>query len=182
MASKVLVPVADGIEEIEAVCIIDILRRVGADVTVASVGAIEITASRSVKIVADSLLSACAETVYDMIVLPGGLPGANNLANCAELTAMLKAQRDSGRFYAAICASPAVVLEPAGLLRGKRATCYPSMIAQLHDSSSADEPVVVDGNCITSQAPGTAIEFSLKLAELLFGSEAADKIASGLLV
>ncbi|MCD4830981.1 MAG: DJ-1/PfpI family protein [Anaerohalosphaeraceae bacterium] len=182
MSNKVLVPIASGTEEIEAVCIVDILRRAGADATVASVGDIQITASRGVKIVADCVLADCAGRTYDMIVLPGGLDGADNLANCSELIKMLKAQKESGRFYAAICASPAVVFETHGLLKGKKATCYPSMASQLSDSSVADERVVVDGNCITSQGPAAAFDFALKLVELLFGPEKAEKIAAGLLM
>ncbi len=182
MTKKVLTPIADGIEELEAVTIIDVLRRAGADVTVASVDARQITASREVKLVADKLISECADQVYDLIALPGGLPGAEHLRDCSELTKMLKDQADSGRLYAAICASPACVLKAHGLLDGKKATCHPSLASQLPDSESANQPVVVDGNCITSQGPGTALNFALKLAEILFGREKAKEIATAMLV
>ncbi len=184
MTKKVLIPIADGIEELEAVTIIDVLRRAGADVTVASVGQRQITASRAVKLVADKLICECVDQVYDLIVLPGGLPGAEHLRDCSELTKMLKdqAQADSGRLYAAICASPACVLKAHGLLDDKKATCYPSLASQLPDSESANQPVVVDGNCITSQGPGTALAFALKLAEILFGQEKAKEIANAMLV
>lgn len=182
MTKKVLVPIADGIEELEAVTIIDVLRRAGADVTVASVRERQITASRGVKLVADKLICDCVNEVYDLIALPGGLPGAEYLRNSSELTKMLKDQAGSGRFYAAICASPACVLKTHGLLAGKKATCYPSLLSDLPTVQAVDEPVVVDGNCITSQGPGTALAFALKLVELLFEPEKSKEIADALLV
>ena len=180
MTKKVLVPIADGCEELEAVTIIDILRRAGADVTAASVNALEITASRGVKLVADRLISECAGDTYDLIALPGGLPGAEHLRDCDQLVRMLKNQRDSERLYAAICASPAVVFQPHGLLQGKKATCHPSRVDALENKDAAAEAVVVDGNCITSQGPGTAMRFSLKLIGLLFGEEKEKEVAGPL--
>ena len=125
MSPKVLIAIADGIEELEAVTVIDVLRRAQADVTVAGVSGKQITASRGVKIIADALISECIDETYDLIVLPGGLPGAENLRDSIELTNMLKKQADSDRLYAAICASPAYILQQHGLLKGRRATCYP---------------------------------------------------------
>ncbi|MBN1510272.1 MAG: DJ-1/PfpI family protein [Sedimentisphaerales bacterium] len=182
MAKKVLVPIADGTEEIEATCIIDTLRRAGADVTVASVDQLQVTASRGVKLVADAPIADCANTTYDCIALPGGMPGAEHLRDSAPLIAKLKEQKASGRLYAAICASPAVVLQDHGLLEGVKATCFPSLRDKLHPSDVLDERVVVDGHCVTSQGPGTAIEFALKLVELLFGPDKAKEVAQALLV
>lgn len=179
MSKKVLVAIAEGIEELEAVTIIDVLRRAEADVTVASVGAKQVTASRGVKLVADAVISDCLGTVYDLIVLPGGMPGAEHLRDCSQLIDMLKEQAASGRLYAAICASPAVVLKPHGLLENKKATCYPSLISELENPEQVK--VVVDGNCITSQGPGTALEFSLKLVELLFGTEKSREVTKAML-
>lgn len=179
MSKKVLVAIADGIEELEAVTIIDVLRRAKADVTVASAGSKQVTASRDVKLVADALVSDCADNVYDLIALPGGMPGAENLRDSNELTGLLKAQAQSPRYYAAICASPAVVLQHHRLLDNKKATCYPSMLSQLSDV--AEGKVAVDGNCITSQGPGTALQFALKLVELLFGKEKSNEIAQAML-
>ena len=177
MAKKVLVPIADGIEEIEAVCIIDILRRAEADVTVASVGDIQITARAGVKIVAEAKISDCKGEIYDLIALPGGLPGAEYLRDSSELIEMLKNQKRQGKFYAAICASPAVVLQYHGLLDGiGKATCYPSMADTLGGKGRKNERVVVDGNCITAQGPGVALEFGIKLVEMLFGREKAGQI------
>ncbi|MBU1260289.1 MAG: DJ-1/PfpI family protein [Planctomycetes bacterium] len=182
MGKKVLITVADGIEELEAIAIIDCLGRAGAELTIASVQKQQIATARKVKITADCLISDCAEKTYDLIVLPGGLPGAESFRDSKTLIEMLKKQREAGRFYAAICASPAIVFAHHGLLAGKKATCYPGMENKLPDASAANQMVVVDGNCITSRGPGTALEFSLKLVELLFGNEKAKQIAEAMLV
>ena len=182
MAKTVLVPIADGTEEIEAVCIIDTLRRAGAQVTVASImKGLQVKAARGVNLVADALISDCAKQTYDAIALPGGMPGAEHLRDCAPLIAMLKQQREAGRIYAAICASPAVVLHHHGLLNGKKATCYPGMGENFADKSAMERRVVVDGNCVTSRGPGTAIEFALVLIEALFDAEKAEKVAAPML-
>jgi len=177
MTKKVLVPIANGTEEIEAVNIIDILRRAEADVTVASVCELQITASRGVNMVADRLIADCANETYDLIALPGGMPGAEHLRDSEVLTQLLKRQAREGRLYAAICAAPVVVLQHHGLLTNRRATCYPSFADSLTNRDAVEQRVVVDGNCITSQGPGTAMEFALKLVELLFGQQKADLVA-----
>ena len=182
MSKNVLVPIADGSEEIEAVCIIDVLRRAGAEVTVASVGELQVTASRGVKLVADKRMVSCVETTYDLIVLPGGMPGAEHLRDSKPLVKMLKRQQEEGRLYAAICASPAVVFKHHHLLGQRRATCHPGFADQLDNTEAVEERVVVDGTCITSRAPGTAIEFALKLVELLYDKEKAQKVAQPMLV
>ena len=175
-----LVPISDGVEELEAVTIIDILRRAGADVVVAGVGGKDIVASRGVKLSADVSIHGCLADTYDLIVLPGGLPGAEHLRDCPELIDLLKYQDTNGRLYGAICASPAVVLAHHGLLDGKKATCYPSMLDKLGDMG-VDEAVVEDDNCITSQGPATAMAFALTLVCRLYGKDAADQVADGLL-
>ena len=180
MSKKVLIPIADGSEEIEASTMIDVLRRAGAEVTVASVGKLQITASRGMKLVADAVIDDCAQQAFDLIALPGGMPGAEHLRDCKVLIEMLKAQKAAGKLYAAICAAPAVTLEPHGLLGGKRATCYPSMQEQLLNSS--DERVVIDGNCITSQGPGTAMAFAVELVRALYGDAKAKAVADPLLM
>jgi len=183
MPKTVLVPIADGTEEIEAVCIIDTLRRAGAQVTVASVMKnLQVKASRGVNLVADALIGDCVNHTYDAIALPGGMPGAEHLRDCAPLIAMLKQQREAGRIYAAICASPAIILHHHGLLKGKKATCYPGMGNDFADQSVMEQRVVVDGNCITSRGPGTAIEFALALIEALFDADKAEKVAAPMLV
>ena len=182
MSKKVLLAVADGIEELEAITIIDCLRRAGADLTIASVQKPQITTARKVEIVADCLISDCMENTYDLIVLPGGMPGAEHLRDNKELTEMLKKQKESGGLYAAICASPAIVFEHHSLLADKKATCYPAMAEKLKNRQATGQRVVVDGNCISSQGPATALEFSLKLVELLFGSEKSQELAKAMLV
>jgi 4-methyl-5(b-hydroxyethyl)-thiazole monophosphate biosynthesis len=179
MSKKVLVAIADGTEELEAVTIIDVLRRAEANVTVASVDTKQVTASRGVNLVADAVISECIGNTYDLIALPGGMPGAEHLRDSKELADMLKAQVDSGRLYAAICASPAVALKPHGLLKDKKATCYPSLLSDLDNAEQAK--VVVDGNLITSQGPATALEFALKLVELLFDKQKSREIAKAML-
>ena len=181
MGKKALVPIAAGIEEIEAVCIIDTLRRAGAEVTVASVGVLQVTASRGVKLVADVMIARCPGVTYDCIVLPGGMPGAEHLRDSAELTAKLKEQKASDRLYAAICAAPAVVLHHHGLLKNVRATCYPSMQSQLDPNHVSGERVVVHGQCVTGQGPAVAIEFALKLVEMLFGLAKAKEVGKAML-
>jgi 4-methyl-5(b-hydroxyethyl)-thiazole monophosphate biosynthesis len=144
---------------------------------------LQVTASRGVKLVADTLIANCTGQTYDCIALPGGMPGAEHLRDSAELIGMLKKQKAAGRLYGAICASPAVALLPHGLLDGVKAvTCYPGMRGKLNPAQVSDERVVVDGNCVTSQGPGTAIEFALKLVELLFGPDKASEIGKAMLV
>lgn len=181
MAKKVLVPIADGIEEMEAVCIVDTLRRAGAEVTVASVGALQVTASRGVKLLADATIANCGGETYDAIVLPGGMPGAEHLRDSANLIAMLKEQKAANRFYAAICAAPAVVLQHHDLLKSVQATCYPAMQSQLDPNHVSNERVVVHGQCITGQGPAVAIEFALKLVEVLFGQAKAKEVGEAML-
>lgn len=181
MRKKVLVPIADGVEEIEAVCIIDVLRRAGAEVTVAAVGELAVTASRGVRLMADRPLESCRGERFDLIALPGGLPGAEHLRDCGLLTDLLRQQALQNRLYAAICAAPAVVLQHHGLLAGRRATCHPALADRLGPEARPGARVVVDGNCITSQGPGTALEFALELVAQLFGPERAEAVAGPML-
>jgi len=177
---RVLVPIADGSEEIETVTIVDVLRRAGAEVTLASVMPDErITASRGVAIEADCLLRDCASGHWDLIALPGGMPGAEHLHNCEPLIDMIAAQLNSGRWLGAICASPAVVLGRHGLIAEYRATCHSGFREELDGQvkETSDEPVVEDRNLITSQAPGTAMNFALRLVNRLYGEEMARSVA-----
>lgn len=179
---QVLVPIANGTEEMEAIIIIDILRRAKVNVVVASVeDSLEILASRKVKLEADMLLDEAAKLSYDLIVLPGGLGGAQAFAKSEKLVNMLKKQRESNRPYGAMCASPALVLEPHGLLKGKKATAFPAMCNKLSDPSEIENRVVVDGNLITSRGPGTTMEFALGIVEKLFGRDKALELAKPML-
>ena len=156
------------------------LRRAGAEVTVASVGALQITASHGIKLTADARIGECAGRQFDCIALPGGMPGAEHLRDSKPLAELLTTQEQQGKLYAAICASPVVVLLHHGLL-SKKATCYPSFAGQLPDPQTAGQRVVVDGRCVTSSGPGTAMEFALELVRQLMGDKKARQVAEPML-
>jgi len=186
---RALVPVADGTEEIEAVCIIDVLRRAAVDVTVAGVGpggaraaSLELRASRGVRLVADVHLEDVTGVAWDAVLLPGGMPGAAHLRDCAALATLLAAQDAAGRLVGAICAAPVVVLQEHGLLRGRGATCFPGMRERLDPASRRAGRVVQDGNLLTSQGPGTALEFALAAVAHLCGHGRRGEIAAQLLL
>ena len=167
--ARVLIPIAPGSEELEAVTIIDLLRRAEIDVVVAGVQTGPVTCSRQTVIVPEADLDAVLEQDFDMIVLPGGLPGAEHLWQHEALRGRLQRQAEAGGWLAAICAAPRVLAE-AGLLRGRRATSFPGFLDNLEDKAPAEyleDPVVEDGNIITSRGPGTAMDFALTLIERL---------------
>lgn len=178
--SKVLIPLAQGCEEIEAVTVIDILRRAGIEVTVAGLSEGPVRCSRGTVIVPDVALDDVVNTVFDMIVLPGGMPGAEHLKNDKLVIALLQQMAASGRYVAAICAAP-MALHASGLLESKTATSFPGVLDKLPGSHqySAD-PVVIDGNIITSRGPGTAMDFALTLVELLAGPEQRKQVEAPL--
>ena len=178
--TKALVVIAQGIEEMETAIITDILTRGGIEVTLASVAGRKVTAARGLKLVADVELSDVQDQSFDMIVSPGGLPGAKNLRDSALLFRLLEKQNRQQQWIAAICASPAFVLAHHGLLKGRKATCYPGCEEMLPEH--VDETVVVDGHVITSQGPGTAMAFALKLVEVLAGDITAKEVASQALI
>ena len=180
MERNVLVPMADGSEELETVAVVDVLRRSGAHVTLAGVETLDMKASKGVRIVADRLLSECAAEVFDLIVLPGGMPGAEHLRDSAVLLALLKRQMDEGRLVGAICASPAIVLHPHGLLRGRRFTCHPNFTDGLADGQLVADTVVVDGSLVTSRGAGTAVDFALTFVDLFFGPERTEAVRKGM--
>ena len=183
MSKNVLIPIADGVEDLETVTIIDVLRRAKANVIVASIHSkLDVTAARQTRIVADSLLSDYIDSQFDLIALPGGLPGAENLRDCEPLIQLLKTQKETGNLYGAICASPAYVLQTHGLLQDVAATCYPAFHDQLSNHEQINKHVVVSKNCITSQGPGTALEFALTLVELLYDEALRREIAGQMLV
>jgi len=172
--ARVLLPLAEGFEEIEAVTVVDLLRRAGIEVRTASLEGRQVTGSHGIRIEADITLDAADVADYDMIVLPGGMPGADHLKNDARVVSLLQRFAAEGRYTAAICAAPGV-LAHAGLLEGRAATSFPGFLRP--DSAPgltlSDAAVVVDGTVITSRGPGTAIEFSLALIELLVDRETA---------
>ena len=184
---KVLVPIADGSEEIETTCITDTLTRFGAKVTIASVkpnGQLLCTMSRGIKVQADSSIAEAARRDdWDLICLPGGMPGAEHLRNSKLLTELLQKQKAGGKLYGAICAAPAVALASQGLIDANApATCYPAPAFRQKLHKVSEDRVVVAGNLTTSQGPGTALMFALKLGEQLYGKKKRDEIARQLLV
>ncbi|MBD3245514.1 MAG: DJ-1 family protein [Candidatus Omnitrophica bacterium] len=179
---KAMVLLAPGFEEIEAATVIDILRRAGIDVTVAGVGAGEITGSRKVRILPDARAEELELTQYDACVLPGGMPGASNLAASDQVKRILLHLHRQEKLIGAICAAPAVVLAPLGILDGKAATCYPGMEEKFTETTTHQEqPVVRDGHLITSRGPGTALAFALTLVDALAGRETKEHIAEATL-
>ena len=181
MATKrCLVPMANGSEEMELVIVADVLRRAGAEVTIASVEeTLQCECSRGVKICADAFLRDVATESFDLIALPGGMPGATRLAECQTLMGMLETQIGiDGAVTAAMCASPGVVLAPRGWLDDVASTAHPAFVKDLPSDASANARVVIDGDMITSRGPGTAIEFALALVEKLFGPEKAKEVAA----
>jgi 4-methyl-5(b-hydroxyethyl)-thiazole monophosphate biosynthesis len=178
---SVLVPLAEGCEELEAVTIIDLLRRAEIDVVVAGLKEGEVKASRGVRLVPDMTLDAALDREYDMVVLPGGLPGADHLNSDPRVHAALKKMVESGKFAGAICAAPKV-LATAGLLDGKKATSYPGVLEsmQVPGMEFTGAPVEVAGQVLTSRGPGTAMDFALVLIEKLSGKEKRDEVEKGL--
>ena len=177
---RALVPIANGTEDLEAVTIIDVLRRAQFEVTVASIEHdLTVTLAKGCKLTADVAMAECKKESYDLVAVPGGSHGAAALAKNKILIEKLKDNRANRRWYAAICAAPAMVLAAHDLLEGKRATCFPAFKDQL--PRYVDAPVVVDGHCITGQGPGAAMAFSLKLVEMIQGEDKARKIAESML-
>ena len=171
--SRVLMPLAEGFEEIEAVTVVDLLRRAGIEVHTAALARRDVTGSHGITVVADIGLDDAAAADYDMIVLPGGMPGADHLKKDARVVALLQQFARTGRYTAAICAAPGV-LAHAGLLEGRAATSYPGFLKP--DSAPGirlrEDAVVIDGKVVTSRGPGTAVPFALSLIELLAGTTA----------
>jgi len=212
MNKKAIVLMADGFEDVEAVTPIDYLRRAGVNVTTASISDNLTVTSRwgGIKLISDITLTDLLKQNrcdWDAVIVPGGMPGASNLAASNETSELLKKMAAAGKLICAICASPVVVLAPLGLISGKRFTCYPGLEMKAADSKSSDnlrsnepqsddkqpvelwsddlwsdENVVVDGNIITSRAAGTAGKFAIVIIEQLLGRAAGKKIADSVLL
>ena len=176
----VLVPLADGFEEIEAVTIVDILRRAGADVTIAGLVKRNVKGSHDLRVIADTILAEVLEKTWDMIVLPGGVPGAPNLMEDKRIIKLLKDQAASLKISAAICAAPAV-LEKAGLTENREVTSHPAWADKMTTAIHTGERVQVAKHLVTGQAAGSAMEFAFKLVETLYGPEMVAEINSGVL-
>ncbi|WVZ72806.1 hypothetical protein U9M48_021208 [Paspalum notatum var. saurae] len=183
---QVLVPITAGSEPVEASVPIDVLRRAGAHVTVAAAAAgagLLVEAMYGVKIVADANVADCADASYDLVVLAGGLPGAENLGGCAALESIVRRHALKGGLCAAICAAPPLALARWGLLNGVKATAHPAFVDKFPaEVTAVDANVVVDGKVVTSRGPATAMEFAFALVEQLYGKDKVDQIAKAMLV
>lgn len=177
--TTVLVPLAQGCEELEAVTIIDLLRRAEINVIVAGLEAGPVTASRGVVLMPDTTLDAVLDQSFDLIVLPGGLGGAQRLEADQRIAALLRRQAEQGRYVGAICAAP-MVLASAGLLNAREATAYPGVLDGHPEIKLSSAAVVRDGTFITSRGPGTAMDFALNLIELLSSRERRNTVEAAL--
>jgi 4-methyl-5(b-hydroxyethyl)-thiazole monophosphate biosynthesis len=178
--AKVLVPLADGFEDIEAVTVVDVLRRGGVEVVTASIGdTVDVRSAHGIMMKADSLFGDVEGGDFDAIVLPGGGEGTENLHACERLINRLRRQKEEGRLLCAICAAPTVLVAAGVADEGLHMTCYPSMMMEL-DRPYTNVPVVADGDLITGQAPGAAMLFGLVVLQTLVGDTIARKVARGM--
>lgn len=182
MKKTALIVLAEGFEEIEAIAPIDILRRAGIEVVVAGVGQREVTGAHGITVETDLMIEQYQGSP-DAVVLPGGMPGAANLKKSQSLEVLLEKMQKDKKLIGAICASPAVVLAPSGILDGKKATCFPGYENQLGPKVKfVPERVVCDGSVVTSRGPGSAVEFALELVSQLVNPETAAKLAQTMVV
>ncbi len=179
--SKVVVILADGFEEVEAIAVVDVLRRADIEVVMAGLHEGPIVSARSVKVIPDASIDSIKAEGFEMIVLPGGQPGSDNLNADARVKDLLRDFNNKGKLTGAICAAP-YVLANAGILDGIHVTSYPSFKDKLGTALYEEKTVVVDGNVLTSRGPGTALCFALAIVERLAGKEKAVQIKEAMLV
>ncbi|GLU03211.1 hypothetical protein SLE2022_204200 [Rubroshorea leprosula] len=180
---KVLVPIGFGSEEMEAVILVYVLRQAGAEVTVASVEPqLEVEASSGTRLVADTSISSCSNQVFQLVALPGGMPGSARLRDCETLKKITSKHAEEKRLYGAISAAPAVTLLPWGLIRKRQTTCHPAFMDKLPTFWAVKSNIQVSGELTTSRGPGTSFQFALSLVEQLFGESVAKGIAEALLL
>jgi protein deglycase len=173
---KVFIHLANGFEEVEAITPVDVLRRAGCEVTLVSVsGKLAVTSARGLVVQSDGLFEDMDYSVADVILFPGGQPGSDNLTKHAGLKKLIPEFHRQGKMIAAICAAP-MVLANAGILEGKRVTCFPGTESRLKGAVCTGNAVEIDGNIITGKAAGAAMKFSLALTEKLFGKSKADEL------
>ncbi|MCL2721281.1 MAG: DJ-1/PfpI family protein [Treponema sp.] len=181
MAKKAIILMADGFEDVEAITPIDYLKRAGIEVTTVSISQNTTVTSAwgKIKLITDTTLAELLKqdtASFDAVIIPGGMPGAANLAASEETGNLLKDMAAAGKLICAICASPVVVLSPLGLLNGKKFTCFPGLEEKAAEGQWQDFRVVTDGNIITSRAAGTTGEFAIAIIEKLLDKETGEKI------
>lgn len=179
---KVIVFLAEGFEEVEALTTVDYLRRKGIVVDTVSITAEkEVKGAHEVRVLADKLIDEIAELdSYDGVIIPGGIPGATNLRDNNRVTEIVRKLYDNGKLAAAICAGP-IVLERAGIIKGKKVTSYPGFEGDLKDSIYEEDKVVVDGNIITARGPAIAVDFAIEIIKYLLGEEKAKELKNDIL-
>ncbi|MGM0446238.1 MAG: DJ-1 family glyoxalase III [Bacillota bacterium] len=181
MSKKVLVPLAPGFEEIEAITSIDVLRRAGIEVVTVSLNSLDVKGAHNIAVIADKRIRQINIEDFDGILLPGGMPGAKNLKENSQILNFVKQINENNGMVAAICAAP-MVLEAAGILENVDATSYPSFKKEVPSCNYKEERVVKDGNIITSRGAGVALEFALEVVEYLEGSSVKDDLVDSMLV
>ncbi|MGE8179497.1 DJ-1 family glyoxalase III [Pseudomonas fluorescens] len=183
MTFRALITLAEGIDDLQAVTLIDVLRRAKVEVVVASIESRRmLTCARGTRLTADAMLIDVLAQPFDLVVLPGGAVGAQRLAAHQPLLQLVQDQSAAGRMFAGIAESPALALQAFGVLRQRRMTCLPSASHQLLGCTFVDQPVVIDGNCITAQGSSAALAFALVLVERLCGKAVRAAVAGELLV
>lgn len=179
---KIAVHLATGFEEIEAITIIDVLRRANLEVTTVSMTeSIEVIGGHQIPVIADVLFSELDYSTIDAMVLPGGMPGAKNLDRHQGLQKQILQFNNDKKLLGAICAAP-LVLGHLGILNGKKAVCYPGFETELHGAEILKMPTTVSGNIVTGRGVGTALRFALQLVEQLSGKEKSNELAKAMLV
>ena len=176
--SRILVPLAEGVEEMEAVIVIDTLRRAGFEVVSAGLKAGPLTASRGVRLIPDTTLDEVRAADFDALVLPGG-KGVALLRKDAPVLAAVRTLHAAGRWVCAVCAAP-LVLQEAGILGGRKVTCFPGVAEELTATRRLADRVVVDGNLITSQGAGTSLEFALEIVRQVGGAALAERVGEAM--
>ncbi len=179
--TKVLVPLVDGVEEMEAVILIDTFRRAGWTVTAAGFKPGPVTASRSVRLFPDEAWSKLDPHAFDLFVIPGGREGVQQLRGMSDVCRAVREFHDRDKRIGAVCAGP-LVLKDAGILKDRRVTFHPSVAEEMKPIDWVDQPVVIDGNIITSQAPGTTFEFALNIIEHVENPDKAEQIAGAMIL
>eukprot|EP01017_Pseudomicrothorax_dubius_P034365 TRINITY_DN469_c1_g1_i1.p1 TRINITY_DN469_c1_g1~~TRINITY_DN469_c1_g1_i1.p1 ORF type:complete len:192 (-),score=56.81 TRINITY_DN469_c1_g1_i1:55-630(-) len=187
MTKKILFPISDGVEDTEFVSVADVLRRAGGDLIIASANpstsSLRVVGEKNIRFEADNHITEVKDQKFDLIVIVGGDRNSETLSKCETLITMLRRQREEGRWIAALCSTPAIVLGQNGLLEGVRATCHPEELSKfIPDKSAIGERIVVSNNVITSKSAGTALEFACKIVESLFGKGCCDTIAREYLI